>query len=109
MRIALKLGRNDSQLMLAQGNTAAARLQHRGEVVVNNNTGEDEDHNITVSSPTLRSDTLRGSKNASSRSQPSSHRACSGARTTLRGGISSTLAHPGAGPGSECSWYRGGA
>lgn len=47
VRIALKLGRNDSQLMLAQGNTAAARLQHRGEVVVNNNTGEDEDHNIT--------------------------------------------------------------
>jgi len=47
VRVALKLGRNDSQLMLAQGNTAAAGLQHRGEVIVNNNTGEDEDYNVT--------------------------------------------------------------
>lgn len=47
VRVALKLSRSESQVMLAQGNIAASRLQHRGEVIVNERSGEDEANNVT--------------------------------------------------------------
>lgn len=47
VRVALKLGRSESQVMLAQGNIAASRLQHRGEVIINERSGEDEENNVT--------------------------------------------------------------
>lgn len=47
VRVALRLGRSESQVMLAPGNIAASRLQHRGEVIINERSGEDEENNIT--------------------------------------------------------------
>lgn len=46
VRIALRLGRAESQVMLSQGNTAASRLQHRGEVILNERSGEGEENNV---------------------------------------------------------------
>ena len=45
VRVALRLGRSESQVMLAQGNLAASRLRYRGEVVLNENRGEGEENN----------------------------------------------------------------
>lgn len=59
VRIALRLGRSESQVMLAQGNLAASRLRYRGEVVVNENRGEGEEHNqygvVTYAEPSFTS------------------------------------------------------
>lgn len=44
VRVSLKNSASESQLFLSHGNTAAADLAHRGEVIVNRNLGQQPEH-----------------------------------------------------------------
>lgn len=44
VRVSLKNSASESQLFLSHGNTAAAELAHRGEVIVNRNLGQQPEH-----------------------------------------------------------------